>query len=123
LVRGRLASECGYSQEYIDAMVFPDVLKMSEYWAAEPPVSYMYRKVHFKENEVKKGTNLIPQTQPARSFNKLPEYLQKALVSDWLRLHPGKTEADFHKQREAQVKKQYAGRLAEARKKKLEEPK
>lgn len=100
-------------------MEFQNVLKMAAYWDIEPPLSWAYTALNFKADEKKqqkKGTNLIPATGSATPWNKLPERIRKDIIRDYVRLNPGKTEADFNRDRESKVKRKYAARLEEARK-------
>jgi hypothetical protein len=99
-------------------MEFQTVLKMAAYWDIEPPLSWAYVALHFKQDEKKqkKATNVIPGTTSATPWGKLPERIRKDIIRDYVKLNPGKTEADFHKDRESKVKQRYAKRLEEARK-------
>jgi len=114
-----LATECHYSQEYIDNMELQVVQEMSDYWAIEPPMSWMYQITHFdpKKSKAKKMT-MFPQTAAATPWSKLPEHIKRGIIDSYIQLNPGKTEADFNADREAQVKQKYADRLKEAREKK-----
>jgi hypothetical protein len=118
-MRGRLATQCGYSQEYIDAMELLDVQKMSAFWTIEPPVESMYLAVHFKREEKKGGgMNVIPNTGGSRPWAQQPEHIKQAIIGQYMDANPGKTAEDFEKDRVAQQQARYKSRLEEARKKK-----
>jgi hypothetical protein len=99
-------------------MEFQTVLKMAAFWDIEPPLEWQGITRHFKQNEKKqkKGTNVIPGTSSATPWKKLPERIRKDIIRDYMNLNPGKTEADFHKDRQAKVKQKFKKRLEEARK-------
>ena len=99
-------------------MEFQVVLKMAAYWDIEPPLSWAYVAVHFKQDEKKekKAMNVIPGAKGPATWLKLPDYIRRDIIKDFMKLHPGKTEADFHKDRELKIKQKYAKRLEEARK-------
>lgn len=116
-MRGRLAVECHYSQEYIDGIEMPDVIKMSEYWQLEPPFSMLYRTRFF---EAPKGTNkkdmtIFPQTGAGRPWTQQPEHVKAAIIGHYLEANPSKTAEDFEKERSEEIKKRYADKLAAAR--------
>jgi hypothetical protein len=118
-MRGRLATECGYSQEYIDQMEFLDVQKMAEYWAIEPPLAYMYFAAHFKRKEkAAQGMNIIPNTGGSKPWHQQPAHIKQAIIGHYMAANPGKTAEDFELERAAQQKARYAARLQEERKKK-----
>jgi hypothetical protein len=118
-MRGRLATECHYSQEYISEMSFLDVQKMSEYWLLEPPLASLYFSVHFQRKSKATGQqsmNIIPNTGGSKPWDKQPDHIKKAIIGHYLAANPGKTEADFEKNRIAQQRERYKTRLEEARK-------
>jgi hypothetical protein len=120
-MRGRFAVECGYSQEKIDRIEFLDVLRMADYWALEPPVSYLL-KVHwgFGRQEEDDTDGLVDRVMPRNftPFHILPQPIKGLTIARYLRLNPGKTEGDFFKQLETKRMERYADRLKEAREKK-----
>jgi hypothetical protein len=116
-MRGRLATECHYSQEYISETNFLDVQKMSAYWNLEPPLALQYYAVHFQKKE-KAKMNILPNTKAGKPFNRLPEHIKKSIIGDYIRLNPGKTAEDFELDRAAKVKQRYAKELTKARQEK-----
>jgi hypothetical protein len=118
-MRGRLATECHYSQEYIDHLEFPTVLRMADYWNLEPPLSYLTR-VYWgfgrKEEEAADGLHILPRH--ITPFQKLPKPIQQLHIARWLRLNPGKTENDFFKHLQAKRLERFGDALKEARTKK-----
>jgi hypothetical protein len=117
-LRGRLATECHYSQEYIDALDFVSAMKMAEYWSIEPPLTMLYRVAHFKQEEKRKAMNVIPQTGASKPWSKQPPHIKAAAVALWLERNPGKTAEDFEAQRDKEARAVYADRLQRARKEK-----
>lgn len=100
-------------------MSFLDVQKMGEYWLLEPPLASLYFSVHFQRKSKAKGQqtmNLIPNTGASKPWDKQPEHIKKAIIGHYLAANPGKSEADFEKDRIAQQRARYASRLEEARK-------
>jgi hypothetical protein len=118
-MRGRLAVECQYTQEYISEMNFFDVQRMSEYWAIEPPLPHLYFHAHYKAKAKNGGgMNIIPNTGGSRPWSQQPEHIKQAIIGQYLDANPGKTAEDFERDRAAQQQARYKTRLEEARKKK-----
>lgn len=99
-------------------MDFWHVLQMANYWVMEPPFNKLY-EMRFFEKKVKKGMNMLPGMGNS-TWAKMPEHIKKDIIKDYVRLNPGKTEADFLADRKSKVKERYAKRLADARKAKAE---
>lgn len=112
-MRGRLATECHYTQDQISEIVWLDVLKMADYWAIEPPLAALYKRVHFKSEQESSG--ISPSLTPT-NYHTLPGHLKEAVRKSWLRRHPGSTESDFFKALKARGLAKYGARLEEARK-------
>jgi hypothetical protein len=114
-MRGRLATQCGYTQEYIDAMDFLDVQKMSEFWRLEPPFDSLYLAAHFKREDAQQKMAIIPNTGASRPWKDQPEHIKQAIIAHYLTSNPGMTVEDFEADRVAQQTRRNKERLAEAR--------
>jgi len=100
-------------------MDFWHVIQMSRYWSIEPPLTTLFFEKNFERKKDKKGMNMLPGMGNS-TWAKLPQHIKKDIIKDYVRLNPGKTEADFLADRKSRIKERYAKRLEEARKAKAE---
>jgi hypothetical protein len=111
-MRGRLAVECHYSQEYISEMELPDVFRMAAFWLLEPPVSRLLAmRYGYKSKPDEEAVKVTPRN--VTPFEKLPPWLRKAMIKK-----SGKTEAEYLEALKVKRTADYHERLAEIRKKK-----
>lgn len=89
------------------------MLRMADYWALEPPASYLMRvRWGFGRREEDSVAVLPRVTTP---FHQLPKPVKRLTIERWLRLNEGKTEADFFKHIKAKGLEKYAEQLKKAR--------
>lgn len=107
--------ECHYRQWEIDDVPFLTVMKMADFWAIEPPFSFLYYRTHFKTEE-EASPNAIQVNLPANSYDTLSPSVQYTVRKTWMRRNPGKSEVDFFKALRKKKNEEYAMKLEESRK-------
>jgi len=98
-------------------MRFADVMRMADYWVEEPPISILYKAVHFRQEGQEEDNGLQPNLM-VQDYERLPESLKYAVRKSWLKRNPGKTEEDFHQVKREKEKTKWMPLLEEARRKK-----
>lgn len=104
-MRGRLATECHYSQEYIDALEMPAVTVMWEYWCMEPPASKLLALRYgygVKEESSSTPPGVLNRGIP---FHKLPVWLKNSIIK-----RSGLTEIEYYRRVNAAAREKYLGK-------------
>lgn len=102
---GRMATNCGWAVEYINELDVLTVMRLSEYWAIEPPNNWLLKALTgYKEagEPVAQDERLFQETvAPAKAFDALPRHIQQAIIE-----RSGLSEQEFHRRRIARRKEQ-----------------
>lgn len=106
LMRGRIATNCGYTPDVINDLPLSFVHSLARYWQQEPPPS-LHLKWFVGYEAPEKAMNHSHQdvtnfgVSQGKDIEQLPSYIQLALIK-----HSGLSEPEFWKQRQARRRKE-----------------